>query len=239
MAVHKKSTIFDLVLITIVNVAVAIIAIKMDLLERFYHFSRDYEALQLDELIFIGLVLLISAIYFITRRWRESLNLSELNELKASKDPLTKLLNRRTLERSLSAEWDRFLRYHDDFCIVLFDIDDFSLINESLGYVEGDRVLIEVANMLVSNTRKTDFCARWGEEEFLILCPVCKSEQAMVLAEKLRATLYRTLKDGVELSASFSVAQSNKSTSLEELMKRVHFSLHKAKHRGKNCVVSS
>jgi diguanylate cyclase (GGDEF)-like protein len=105
--------------------------------------------------------------------------------------------------------------------VVLFDIDDFSATNENLGYVEGDRVLIEAATMLLNTTCKTDFCARWGEEAFMILCPVCKSEQATLLAEKLRSNLYRTLKDGVELSASFAVAQSDKTTSLEELMKRV------------------
>ncbi len=92
--------------------------------------------------------------------------------------------------------------------------------------------------MLNSNTRKTDNVARWGEEEFLILCPVCKGEQGIILAEKLRSTLYRTLKDGIELSASFAVVQSNKLTSLEDLMKRTQLALHKAKGRGKNCVVS-
>ncbi|MCP4323548.1 MAG: GGDEF domain-containing protein, partial [Alteromonadales bacterium] len=137
-----------------------------------------------------------------------------------------------------ATEWDRFLRYHEDFCIVLFDLDDFSDINDNLGHVEGDRILIDVAEMVGSNTRKTDYVARWGEEEFIILCPVCKSEQATIIAEKLRSNLYRTLKDGVELSASFAVAQSDKTASLEELMKRVHLALHKAKGRGKNCVVS-
>ncbi|WP_169337474.1 GGDEF domain-containing protein [Psychromonas hadalis] len=212
--------------------------IKTDLFEQFYHFSREYESIQLDELFPLAFMLLMSVVYFLSRRLHECATYRSIVEQQASQDPLTKLFNRRTLERKLEAEWDRFLRYHEDFCVMIFDIDDFKVINDTLGYVRGDRVLIEIAEMLINNTRKTDFCARWGEEEFLILCPVCKDGQALILAEKLRSTLYRTLQDGVELSASFAVVQSDNSTSLEELMKRVHFGLHKAKKRGKNCVVS-
>jgi diguanylate cyclase (GGDEF)-like protein len=173
----------------------------------------------LDELF--PLTLLISLVFFVLRRWRDSICFSQMAEQKASKYSLTKLVNWRTLESTLGTEWDLLLRYNEDFCVVLFDIDDFSATNENLGYVEGDRVLIEAATMWLNTTCKTDFCARWGEEAFMILCPVCKSEQATLLAEKLRSNLYRTLKDGVELSASFAVAQSDKTTSLEELMKRV------------------
>lgn len=220
------------------NAILVFISVRLDLFERFYHFSREHESMQLDALLPLSFMLLISTLYFVLRRWRESVKYSHAVEENASKDSLTKLLNRRTLERTLASEWDRFLRYHEDFCVVLFDIDGFNEINKNLGNLEGDRILIDVSKMLQSNTRKTDFSARWGEEEFLILCPVCKSEQAVMLAEKLRAGLYRTLKDGVELSASFAVAQSNNTDSLEALMKRADFALYKAKQRGKNCVVS-
>lgn len=239
MSAQKKSIIFDLLLVFSFNIGVIFLSIKLDLFERFYHYSREYEFMQLDELFPLSVTLLMSLVYCGLRRWRDSINATLIAKQKASKDALTKLFTRRALERSLSIEWDRLLRYNDDFCVVLFDLDDFSAINESLGYLEGDRVLIEVSNMLSTTTRKTDFCARWGEEEFLILCPVCKSEQATILAEKLRSTLYRTLKDGVELSASFAVAQSDKNTSLAELMKRVEATLYKAKKRGKNCVLSN
>ncbi|PKG38089.1 GGDEF domain-containing protein [Psychromonas sp. Urea-02u-13] len=237
MSLQNKNMIFDIILIAVINIGFIFISINLDMFERFYHYSREYEFMQLDELFPLTFTLLISLVYFVLRRWRDSIYFSQMAEQKASKDSLTKLLNRRTLERTLATEWDRLLRYNEDFCVVLFDLDDFSAINENLGYVEGDRVLIEAATMLLNTTRKTDFCARWGEEEFLILCPVCKNDQAAILAEKLRSSLYRTLKDGVELSASFAVAQSDKTTSLEELMKRVDFALHKAKKRGKNCVV--
>jgi diguanylate cyclase (GGDEF)-like protein len=238
MSVFKKSIFFDLIVIAIMTAILVFVSVKFDLFERFYHFTREHQSMQLGELLPLSFVLLICTLYFVLRRWRESVKYSHTVEENASRDSLTKLLNRRTLERALGAEWDRFLRYNEDFCIVLFDIDDFNEINKNLGNLEGDRILIEVSKMLQINTRKTDFSARWGEEEFLILCPVCKSEQAVMLAEKLRAALYRNLKDGIELSASFAVAQSNNTDSLESLIKRADLALYKAKQRGKNCVVS-
>ncbi|PKF61282.1 hypothetical protein CW745_11660 [Psychromonas sp. psych-6C06] len=238
MSVQKKTIWLELILVILVNAVLIYVFIEMDLFERVYHFSRDYESLQLDELIPLSISLLLSCIYLLGRLWRNSVIYARETEAQASKDSLTKLLNRRTLERALACEWDRYQRYHENFCVVLFDIDDFSDINDALGHVEGDRVLIDVAKIVANNTRKTDSVGRWGEEEFLILCPVCTTEQATAIAEKLRAAIYRTLKDGVELSASFAVAQSHPDGTLEELMKRTDLALHKAKKRGKNCVVT-
>lgn len=208
------------------------------MVEKLYHFSRQYESIPLDELLPLTFTFLFSIIYLFLRRRHERVTKRLASKEFTCLDSLTKLLNRRTLERDLENEWDRFLRYHENFCIVLFDIDDFSDINDSLGHFEGDRILMEVATLLKNNTRKTDSVGRWGEEEFMILCPVCNIEQVAILAEKLRSNLYRMLKDGVELSASFSIVQSCKTGSLEELIKRAHLGLHKAKGRGKNCVNS-
>lgn len=241
MSVYKKTVFTDLLVIIIVNVLFAVLSVKLNIFEHFFQILKDYQypVVGVEQLLLIMFLLMMSLIYFVFRRWRESRQHALDIEHNALKDPLTKLLNRRAIERSLNSERDRYLRYHQDFCIVLFDLDDFNEINKNLGTLEGDRILIDVAKMLKKNTRKTDFIGRWGEEEFLILCPVCKSEQAVIFADKLRAKLYRTLKDGIELSASFAVAQSDQSESLEGLIKRVDLALYHAKQRGKNCVVNS
>lgn len=238
MSAHKKYIYFELIFIILVNAIAMFLFVEMELFERFYHFSQSNSSFPWGELLFLGFIILLSTLYLFARLWRKSIINARLIKDSASKDLLTKLLNRRTLEHALTTEWDRYLRYHEDFCLVLFDIDDFSDINENLGHIEGDRVLMDIAQKLSLNTRKTDSVARWGEEEFLILCPVCKAEQAAVLAEKLRAIIYRLLKDGIELSASFAVVQSNPTQSLDDLMKRADYTLHKAKKRGKNCVVT-
>ena len=238
MSLHKNTIFIELFFIILINVVLLFLFINMDLFERFYLFSREYESWQLDELVPLGFILLLSLIYIFARLWRKSVVYARLTKDAASKDLLTKLFNRRALELTIATEWDRYSRYHEDFCLVLFDIDDFGDINDALGHLEGDRILTDIASIVSQNTRKTDTVARWGEEEFLILCPVCKSEQALLLAEKIRSKIYRTLKDGVELSASFAVVQSKPTQSLEELIKRTDFTLNKAKKRGKNCVVS-
>jgi len=238
MSIRKKTIFIELIFIILINVSVIFLFLEMQLFKRLADVVGTYQWLSVDMLLLISFLLLIDALYLLLRVWRNSVAYAKSTKQFASKDLLTRLHNRRTLEHTLATEWDRYLRYHEDFCLVLFDIDDFSDINDNLGYVEGDRVLMDVANMLRTNTRKTDSVARWGEEEFLILCPVCKSEQAAILAEKLRALVYRTLKDGVELSASFAVVQSNPTQSLDDVMKQLDLTLHKAKQRGKNCVVT-
>lgn len=239
MSVRKKSVLFDLLFIVLLNVVLAFLSVKLNIFEPFFRSLNqfDHELVQLEQLIIIVFLFMLSVLYFVLRRWWESHQYALHVEQNALKDPLTKLLNRRAIERTMIIERDRFLRYKEDFSIVLFDIDDFNEINTNLGNLEGDRILMDISKMLRKNTRKTDFTARWGEEEFLVLCPVCKSEQAALLAEKLRAALYQTLKDGVELSASFAVVQSDKAESLDALLKRADFILYKAKQRGKNCVV--
>lgn len=227
----------ELLLVIVVNIVLMFFYVELDLFQRFYALSLEYQSFPLGELLLLTVTVLLSMFYLVIRLWRKSVVYARLTKGLAAKDLLTKLHNRRTSEHTLQTEWDRYQRYHEDFCLLLFDIDDFSEINDSLGYIEGDRVLMDLANMLRENTRKTDSVARWGEDEFLIICPVCKAEQGAILAEKLRAMLYRTLKGGVELSASFAVVQSNPTQSLDKLIKRVDLALHKAKKRGKNCVL--
>ncbi|GLS92632.1 hypothetical protein GCM10007916_37040 [Psychromonas marina] len=238
MSMRKKTLFIELIFIILINVVLLFVFIEVDLFQRFYHFTQNNGLLKWGELLLLCISILLSTLYIFARLWRKSVIYARLTKHSASKDPLTKLLNRGTLEHALATEWDRYLRYHEDFCLVLFDVDDFSDINENLGHIEGDRVLMDIAQKVSLNTRKTDSVARWGEEEFLILCPVCKAEQGAVLAEKLRAMIYRTLKDGIELSASFAVVQSKPTQSFDDLMKRADFTLHKAKKRGKNCVVT-
>jgi len=176
--------------------------------------------------------------YLAARYWCDSVKFAALAEEQAFRDPLTELLNRHAMEYKLSSEWHRFIRYKELFCLVILDIDDFKMINDNFGHQRGDEVLKDIAEKLELNIRKTDHCARWGGEAFLILCPVSEIAQAIILAEKLRSDICVTLKDGIELSASFGVSQADPDTTLAELIKRTDLALYKAKLKGKNCVAS-
>jgi len=109
----------------------------------------------------------------------------ELNEL-AMNDALTRVRNRRAMNRLLDFEMQRV---HDEvkiFSIILLDIDHFKRINDSFGHDIGDQVLRWFASVLQVNLRAQDIVARWGGEEFLILLPVTPIDQALQIAERLR-----------------------------------------------------
>ena len=229
---QKRKAFFDIVLIVLFNIVFWVFFRDKDLFELL-------QAYQLDKLLPLVFILLISLLYYSIRRWRECVKFTSFAERRASKDALTKLYNRRALESKLLLEWQRFTRYQEAFCLLMIHIDDLKLINDSFGHQEGDRIIIEVSEKLLRNTRKTDSCARWSGSEFLIFCPASELPPVVALAERLRSDIYHLLKDGVELTASLGVTQAEQHKSLDELLKKVEMQLYKARKSGGNCVVSN
>ncbi len=93
-------------------------------------------------------------------------------------DPLTGVFNRRRFEKQLQEDIDRSKRYGYDLSLLLIDIDDFKSINDSFGHAAGDQVLQTLAAVLKRSVRKTDIVARIGGDEFIILLPHTKLDQA-------------------------------------------------------------
>ncbi len=231
-AQRKRKVLLDILLIVLFNLLFWVFARNQDLLT----WLQEY---QLDKWIPLAFSLLLSLLYYALRRWRESVKLTFLAERRASKDALTQLYNRRALEPKLLSEWQRFIRYQESFCLIMLHIDDLKTINDSFGHQEGDRIIIEVAEKLLRDIRKTDFCSRWSGSEFLILCPVSELPPIVALAERLRADIYGLLTDGVELSVSIAVSQADKHKSVDELLQKAELQLTKAKQSGGNCVIST
>ena len=230
---QRNKIIFDLFLVLLLN---SLVFIFLDNISLFREYAYLYEKIQFEQVMPLILMLLLSFFYFSMRRFFESRQLIKFAESLSSVDPVTKLYRRHKLESKLTLEWFRFIRYHEAFSIILLNVDDFKGINKALGHQEADRVIVDIADILLNNMRKTNFCARWSGDEFLILCPVCEIAQAIILAEKLRADMYRTLQDGVELSVSFGVSQADSKNSVEGLLNQAEQALLKAKKKGKNCV---
>lgn len=235
---QRKRLIVDLLLILIVNAGGWLLFREVALIDELQAVALAHPEYLLEQLIPLLFILLVSLLYFVVRRWRGEVKLAAFAERRGSKDALTKLYNRRTLESKLLTEWDRFIRYKEPFCLIMLDIDDFKVINRTFGHQQGDRILIDISEQLLKATRKTDFCARWGGTEFLIFCPVSELQSIAALAERLRADIYRLLKGGVELSVSFGVSQADPRKSLEALIKATELALYRAKGAGGNCVVT-
>lgn len=226
---QKRKILFDIILILLVNIGFFLSGGGQESI-------KLIQTYQLDKLIPSLLLLLVSFLYYFARRWRDSLKRLHLAEQRVSKDALTKLYNRRAFEPRLLSEWQRFLRYKEPFCLLMIHIDDLKLINKSFGYKEGDRIIIEIADKLKKSTRQSDFCARWSDSEFVILCPVSKLESTAILAERLRSDVYRLLPEGIELTISLGLGQSDLKESLENFLEKIELRVYKAKKTGGNTV---
>ncbi|OIP55484.1 MAG: hypothetical protein AUK54_03860 [Helicobacteraceae bacterium CG2_30_36_10] len=153
------------------------------------------------------------------------------------RDKLTGLHNRVKIDEVLEDEINRFKRYNIAFSIIIVDIDYFKKINDSYRHLVGDEILKGFARKLQDNIRATDFIARWGGEEFLIVSSQTDEEEAFNLAEKLRQKIENCSFEELTLSASFGVASYETSQTQNQLLHNADLALYKAKETGRNRVV--
>ena len=110
-------------------------------------------------------------------------------EMRAATDSLTGLPNKRALDDSLNQMLAQAGRSASPLSLILADLDHFKRINDAYGHSRGDEVLAAVATVLRSSLRESDFVGRYGGEEFLLLLPDTGRDQAVVVAEKVRAAV--------------------------------------------------
>ncbi len=177
----------------------------------------------------------------IERDVTEQKALEEKLETLSRTDPLTGLLNRRSLEDYLEKEYSRFTRHGTRFSLLLLDIDYFKSINDQYGHHTGDHVLKMLADCCIGKLRKHDVMARYGGEEFCVLLPNTSGDRAAVLAEKLRTAIAaRTLGvDGQEVGVTSSIGVSEVQASDKspaEILERADAALYEAKQSGRDRV---
>lgn len=163
-------------------------------------------------------------------------------QLHADYDALTKIHSRRHFEQKLEEEMQHFVRYGQSLSLIMLDIDHFKQINDNRGHYVGDIVLREVASLISSTIRTTDYCARFGGEEFVILLPHTGSKKSMILAERMRKTIaeHTFIVDGgepLELTASLGLASVNPGSQKNKhvLLQEADAALYAAKASGRNC----
>jgi len=165
---------------------------------------------------------------------------SSIEETKqqAFKDVLTGIPNRHAYELRLSEEVARCRRYDSDLCMIVWDVDNFKRVNDSYGHAAGDRVLKVIAETLNDSIRETDFLARFGGEEFILLLPGTNIESTQQVAEKLRETIAGTafhFRDtDVAITVSGGIAQLRKDETSNSLFERADKALYIAKENGRN-----
>jgi diguanylate cyclase len=170
-----------------------------------------------------------------------SVDVERAMESLAMTDPLTKAPNRRRMRELLNAERIRFQRGMRPFTVIISDVDDFKVINDTRGHDCGDHVLVQVAAALRAVLRAQDAIARWGGEEFLFLLPDTDLRGGGIAAEKMRSAIQEAnisfAGDRLGITMTFGVAVYDGKTSLEACVRRADEALYAGKHRGKNQVV--
>lgn len=153
-------------------------------------------------------------------------------------DALTGLGNRRHLDEALSNEKNRAQRYGKPATLIILDIDHFKRINDHYGHEAGDRVLQAIGALLRASLRQTDFAARMGGEEFVIIMPETSLSEGQASAERLRAAVAgNRLSELPDITASFGVAQLAADEPENQWLARADTALYQAKTGGRNRVV--
>lgn len=162
-------------------------------------------------------------------------------EVIAQMDPLTGVLNRRGLERVVQVEVQRKKRHGGEMHALFLDLDDFKRLNDVYGTATGDAVLITVARLLTDCVRATDHIARVNGDDFLIMLPNTKRNEARLVAEKIHESLRRAVVTErypqLRINASGGLVTAGlESESVSDLLIRVERSLARAKRLGKGQV---
>lgn len=154
--------------------------------------------------------LLKANLYRIVRNsWLRNIRAKQVEHL-ALIDPLTRVMNRRSLEARLTLECDRTERTGLPLAVIFLDLDEFKQLNDVHGHLIGDIALNHVGQLLKNNVRKTDAVGRYGGDEFVVVMPACGEAVARFLAIKLRDKIVNNplVIDGKQISLDASVGTS-------------------------------
>ncbi|TQV89139.1 GGDEF domain-containing protein [Aliikangiella coralliicola] len=160
--------------------------------------------------------------------------------VRAQTDPLTQLPNRYSYNERLTQEYNRWRRYRSPLSLVVGDIDYFKKVNDEYGHTAGDEVLRVVALFLQNGLRESDFIARFGGEEFVILLP----ETSLVDATKAINKLRQGVKDVkvefealiIQVAMSFGIAEFENNDTPKAVFARADQALYRAKEKGRDQV---
>lgn len=158
-------------------------------------------------------------------------------------DSLTQLPNRNAYEQRLNYETERWQRYQRPLVLAVCDIDRFKSINDNFGHLAGDKVLRIIAKTLRARLRKTDFVARFGGEEFVILLPETEQQDAFQTLDAIREAVasspFHFREKPVVITLSIGIAVFRNDATADDVFELADAALYQAKQGGRNrCAVA-
>lgn len=162
----------------------------------------------------------------------------KLRELTVT-DDLTKLYNSRHFFKELQSEMNRAVRYDHPLSLLLLDVDNFKQYNDTYGHLEGDKVLVKLGKVIQGCMRQNDSGYRYGGDEFTVILPETRHNEAMKVAERIREEFrgIEFVPDGEEnvtirATVSIGIAEYRDSQELTEFAKRADQAMYTAKGQG-------
>ena len=166
---------------------------------------------------------------------------SEISK-KSRNDGLTGLYLKRYFLQRLDLEMERKRRYNDGFYILMLDLDHFKTVNDRYGHLMVDKVLADIARLILSTVRPGDLVGRYGGEEFIILMPAISREEVEVIANKIKNFVQNLIfkENGNKFNITISIGISCNSRNIADInfiINTADKALYKAKNNGRNQVV--
>jgi len=247
-------------LLAVIVFAVLCTALMMYLgaFEKLHSFTRPFEPYEFDEIsVFLPSFFAIGFILYSLRRTEELK--SEIirrrkveNKLQKSEqrykelsitDDLTQLYNSRYFYSKLEEEINRSARYKHPLSLLLIDIDNFKILNDKYGHLEGDNFLSMTGKIIKACLRITDSAYRYGGEEFTVILPGIGFKAAVNAAERIRKQIsaqefLTSTNETVNITVSAGACQFEPEEEMQDFVKRVDKAMYVAKQEGKNRVSS-
>ncbi|MGI2170231.1 diguanylate cyclase [Shewanella sp. MF05960] len=158
-------------------------------------------------------------------------------------DPLTSVHNRRSYHQLAKHEFGRAMRFNQPLSLLVIDIDYFKTINDNFGHVSGDEILKEFVQVCNGLLRQSDSLSRIGGEEFTAVLPMTDHDDAMLIAERIRAKvakhLFNITQSEQHITLTISIGSSSlieRDASMKDLFSRADQALYCAKRGGRNQV---
>lgn len=162
---------------------------------------------------------------------------------RATIDALTGLHNFGFFQEHIRREIESARRYGHPLSVLMIDMDHLKVYNDAYGHTAGNRVLMQLGELIRTNTRKADLACRFGGEEFVIILPHTGKKDAYLLCDRLRATIEETRFEGEEVLPLGKITVSSgvaafpvDADSVEDLVERADQALYAAKRGGRNLV---
>jgi diguanylate cyclase len=163
-------------------------------------------------------------------------------QARSSMDPVTGLPNRAAYDQRMKDEYVRWQRFNNSLVLMVWDLDDFKLVNDRFGHQAGDKALRVIGTILKQRLRQTDFVGRYGGEEFCVLLSGSPMQEAGDVAEQIRKSVeqsgFHSGDKPITLTISCGYTDFRDGDTPDSVFNRADRAMYQAKEKGKNCCVS-